>query len=290
MNIEQLKTIFFKVLVVERGKGRCWWNYKQVISPFTRIWLVMGGNASVTHHGRRYDFTPGTMHLLPAYTVHDYDCPRMVDLYFVHFTCRLPNGRELFAAESMDYKIPAIPGAAALYRRLEQIYPERKLTVYNPAMDEYKRHSVRMDASDEVIPPSDFMEAQGILRLLAAPFLMTVSATAGEDPMERQRFAQFEEFVYRNMSRPLTLRDLAKSVSLNPTYFSNLFAGVFGESPMKYLMRRRLEYAQYLLVTTRKSVKEIAVEAGIPDPGYFSRCFNRACRMSPSAYRLQKGV
>jgi AraC-like DNA-binding protein len=290
MNIEQLKTLSFKVLVVERAKGGRWWNYKQVISPFARIWLVMGGRASVSHHGRRYEFVPGSMHLLPAYSFHDYFCSQMVDLYFIHFTCRLSNGRELFSAESMDYEIREFPEAASLFRRLDGIYPERKLPVYDPLEKEYRRHSARMDASDEGIAPADFLEAQGIMRLLVAPFLRTVAAPGGKNQTDRQRFAQVEELVNRNMGRALTLRDLAESAGLNPTYFSNLFTRVFGESPMKYLMRRRLEHAQSLLVTTHKSIKEIAVEVGIPDPGYFCRVFHRTCRMPPSDYRVQKGV
>ena len=87
------------------------------------------------------------------------------------------------------------------------------------------------------------------------------------------------------MRQPITLADLARVVQLHPTYFSDQFKKVVGVRPLDYLMRRRMERAQYLLLTTRSSVKEIADSVGIPDPAYFSRVFTRLCRVTPSVYR-----
>ena len=50
-------------------------------------------------------------------------------------------------------------------------------------------------------------------------------------------------------------------------------------------MQRRMERAQYLLLTSHASVKEIAHAVGLPDPAYFSRIFTRLYRVPPSEYR-----
>jgi AraC-like DNA-binding protein len=55
-------------------------------------------------------------------------------------------------------------------------------------------------------------------------------------------------------------------------------------------MRRRMERAQFLLLTTRASVKEIAGQVGIADPAYFSRVFTRLCQVSPAAYRAAHSI
>jgi len=87
------------------------------------------------------------------------------------------------------------------------------------------------------------------------------------------------------MRRPIALADLASVVELHPTYFSDQFKKVVGVRPLDYLMRRRIERAQYLLLTSHASVKEIADAVGIGDAAYFSRVFTRLCRVAPSEYR-----
>ena len=81
------------------------------------------------------------------------------------------------------------------------------------------------------------------------------------------------------------LADLARTAGLHPTYFSDQFKKIVGVRPLEYLMRRRIERAQYLLLTSHASVKEIASAVGISDPAYFSRVFTRLCRVAPSEYR-----
>jgi len=54
---------------------------------------------------------------------------------------------------------------------------------------------------------------------------------------------------------------------------------------LDYLARRRIERAQYLLLSSHSSVKEIAGAVGIPDPAYFSRLFSRLCGKPPTEYR-----
>jgi AraC-like DNA-binding protein len=72
---------------------------------------------------------------------------------------------------------------------------------------------------------------------------------------------------------------------LHPTYVSDRFLALTGVRPLEYLMQRRLERAQFLLLTTRVPVKQVAAEVGIADAAYFTRAFTRRCGISPSAYR-----
>jgi transcriptional regulator GlxA family with amidase domain len=58
-----------------------------------------------------------------------------------------------------------------------------------------------------------------------------------------------------------------------------------GVRPLEYLLRRRLERAQDLLLTSRAPVKQVAAEVGLPDAAYFTRVFTRRYGAAPSAYR-----
>ena len=87
------------------------------------------------------------------------------------------------------------------------------------------------------------------------------------------------------MVESIALADLARVAGLNPTYFSDRFQQLVGVRPLEYLMRRRLERAQYLLLTSKASVKEIGYEIGLHDPAYFARAFTKHCHTTLSAYR-----
>jgi AraC-like DNA-binding protein len=287
---ELLGSVELKVLTVQRSEAGRWWNYSRVVSPFSRLWFTVDGRASVTHHGHTFALAPGSVHLVPAFTLHDCACPRRFDHYHLHFFSRLPAGIELFSVLDCDYQVTAPPGTLELLQRLEALYPQRKLPCFDPFREEYRRLPGRVEHAVPDITPADWFEAQGILKLLVAPFLRSARRHEGIHGHAAQRFLAVQEFIHEHMHEPITLASLAKVADLHPTYFSDRFQQLVGVRPMEYLQQRRLERAQYLLVTTRAPVKEIAYEVGIGDAAYFTRIFTRLCRASPSAYRTSHGV
>ena len=74
LNQELLGALDLKVLSVQRTEAGRWWNFKHVISPFSRLWLILDGRATVRHHDRTFILTPGRLHLVPPFTVHDCSC------------------------------------------------------------------------------------------------------------------------------------------------------------------------------------------------------------------------
>lgn len=84
---------------------------------------------------------------------------------------------------------------------------------------------------------------------------------------------------------PISIRELASSLFISPDYLRELFRETFGESPMHYLIRRRIEFACQQLDTGNSSIAEIADKCGIGNPYYFSRLFRKITGLSPSEYR-----
>ncbi len=83
----------------------------------------------------------------------------------------------------------------------------------------------------------------------------------------------------------LSIRELAASVFMSPDYLRQMFKKQFGESPVQYLIRQRIDFACNLLRSSRLPVKEIAAECGIENPYYFTRLFHRVMGQTPSVYR-----
>jgi AraC-like DNA-binding protein len=86
------------------------------------------------------------------------------------------------------------------------------------------------------------------------------------------------------------LDKVASAACLSPYHFHRLFREVFGETPNRYLQRRRLANAQELLRSTERTVTEICLELGFESMTSFSALFRRIYGCSPREYRasLQK--
>ncbi len=83
----------------------------------------------------------------------------------------------------------------------------------------------------------------------------------------------------------LTLRDVADTVHLNPTYFSALFKESCGSSFKEYLNMVRIEASKQLLSNTDYSIIDIAIATGFEDQSYFSKVFKRYTGFTPKKYR-----
>jgi len=290
LNHELLNTLDMRVLAVQRTEAGRWWNFQQVISPFSRLWLILDGQAVVRHHGRNFILRPGQLHLVPPFAAHDCSCARRLDHYHLHFVARLNTGVDLFSLLDCDYQIKSPAEALALFQRLETIYPDRKLPCFDPSLEEYKRFPVVTEPAEQ---PGDALagfEARGVLSLLLSPFLKAARPHEGVHARVSRQFLSVEEYIHAHLRRKILLADLARAAGLHPTYFSDQFKKIVGVRPLDYLMRRRIERAQYLLLTSRASVKEIADAVGISDPAYFCRVFTRLCLVAPSEYRATHGA
>jgi AraC-like DNA-binding protein len=285
LNHESLASLDLKVLAVQRTEAGQWWNFRNVVSPFSRLWLILNGQASVSHHGRKFILKPGQLHLVPPFSVHDCSCSRRLDHYHLHFISQLPTGIDLLSLLDCEFQIQALPETPKHFRRLEAIYPDRKLPCFDPAREEYRRFPAVAERAGPEVSAADWFEAKGILTLLLAPFLKTARSHEGTHARATRLFFAVQEYIHEHMGKPIVLGDLARVASLHPTYFSDRFQQLVGVRPLEYLMQRRIERAQFLLLTGPASVKQIAGEVGFTDAAYFTRVFTRHCGKSPSAYR-----
>lgn len=92
----------------------------------------------------------------------------------------------------------------------------------------------------------------------------------------------------RSYAEPLDVPALARIAHVSAAHFIRTFRATFGETPHRYLQRRRVERAMYLLVQTDQPVTEICYAIGFGSLGTFSRTFRDIVGESPSDYRRRK--
>jgi AraC-like DNA-binding protein len=88
-----------------------------------------------------------------------------------------------------------------------------------------------------------------------------------------------------HLSETIQCEDLSNLVNLSLSHFMRAFRDSFGCPPHAYLMRRRMERAQGLMLTTDTALGEIALECGLADQSHLSRLFQRFVGESPAAWR-----
>jgi AraC-like DNA-binding protein len=91
----------------------------------------------------------------------------------------------------------------------------------------------------------------------------------------------------RAYARPLDIPAIARVAHVSPAHFSREFRATFGETPHRYLQRRRVERAMELLRETDRPVTEICFDVGFASLGTFSRTFREVVGESPSSYRTR---
>lgn len=84
----------------------------------------------------------------------------------------------------------------------------------------------------------------------------------------------------------LSIAYLASLCEISTVTFRNLFQAQFGESPKKYMIRRRMQMARTLIESGEyQSIQEVAMTVGYEDPLYFSKHFKSYFGFSPSRLR-----
>jgi transcriptional regulator GlxA family with amidase domain len=91
----------------------------------------------------------------------------------------------------------------------------------------------------------------------------------------------------RDYAKPLDIPTLARIAYVSEAHFIRTFGATFGETPHRYLQRRRVERAMFMLRETELGVSEICLEVGFASIGSFGRTFREIVGKSPTGYRLE---
>jgi AraC-like DNA-binding protein len=100
-----------------------------------------------------------------------------------------------------------------------------------------------------------------------------------------RRLLRARDAMDRSYAQPLDIPSLARVAHVSQAHFSRSFRETFGETPHRYLQRRRIERAMFLLWQTDRSITEICFDVGFASLGTFSRTFSQIVGETPTDYR-----
>jgi transcriptional regulator GlxA family with amidase domain len=100
-----------------------------------------------------------------------------------------------------------------------------------------------------------------------------------------RRLLRARDAMDRTYAQPLDVPAMAAIACVSEAHFIRTFRATFGETPHRYLQRRRVERAMFLLRETDRTVTEVCFDVGFTSLGTFSRTFTEIVGKSPTAYR-----
>ncbi len=137
--------------------------------------------------------------------------------------------------------------------------------------------------------------ADCISMAIVARLLAWANRGAGSEQPKVGRLARWRlkraiDYVEAHLDNPVSLAEVASSAGLTRMHFAAQFRAATGLRPHEYLLRRRIERAQEMLVGTGMPLVDIALSVGFQTQSHFTRVFKRYAGQPPRAWCESRGV
>lgn len=235
-------------------------------APELIVIVCTDGRGSCRIEGRLSAVGPGHALVIPAGVAHTYraDPVRPWTIWWVH----------LAGAQVADLAAVLTPTGGE--RVVELHDPYRAVSTVEDVLSLLER--------DDTVP--SLVDAAGLGWSLLCQ-IVADGLAGGREDLEPVRRVQAR--LRRDLAKPWTVQELARSVGLSASHFSALFRRATGNGVVEYAKRLRMARARELLTTSPRPVGEIAEIVGYHDHFYFSRQFRVVHGCSPTEYRRLHG-
>jgi len=264
------------------------WNYKNVISPYFRLYYIDSGAGEISDISKTLKLEPGFLYIIPSFTLCNLCCQDRLGQFFIQFFEESSDGISLFANNRSIFKVKATTIDIMNFTRLLEINPGRGINRSdNPRIYEKSIFYKEYQELNNMQNTATFMETHGILLQLVSRFLTPEIFLHKEVSHIPVKILNAISYIQLNLHEDLSINYLAERANQHTDYFSRLFQQYTGERPLKYIHEKRIERAQYLMVTTGMTYAEIAAQTGFANIFYFSKIFKKITGMSPGHYKKQ---
>lgn len=277
-----IESLNLQMLNIGLAKHNGNWNWKEVMSPFTRIFLVTEGNAKLYMQDRCINLRPNYLYIVPAHTMHSYECNGKFTHYYLHFYEGYKKEVDIFDI----YDFPTEVGAEMLdklvFSEMCKHFPMAKLPASDPTTYDYMGKFLEYLQRYNNLSVGEKLKLRGSILLLLSRFIEQAHARIWT---QDKRLIDALNYIQSNIDKEIKVDELASLVCLTKPHLIRLFSKTLGNSPLQYINKKKVERAQQLLITEDCSIQEIAYRLGFNDPSYFIRLFKKIAKITPMKYR-----
>lgn len=240
------------------------WRLNNETPDFNRLYFIKKGEGWVKVRDKQLYPSPGQLVILPAGIPLSYSTvsKHTYTKYWCHFTATLGNVN-LFQVLDLPLIIDVKDKSLIdkLFRKLIYYYKSNHLTAV--------------------------LRAKSILMELICYFIENNNTDEIHLNLSSSSIIKINKvltYIEENLSKDITVKELANLVHFHPNYFISFFRRALGSSPIHYINHLRIEKAKQMLISTDNSISEIAYAVGL-ELYYFSRIFKRFTGFSPTEFR-----
>ena len=277
--IESLNTI---MLNVGLGTMDGNWNWQQVSSPFTRIYCVTEGEARLHLPDRTQELTPGHLYIIPAYTMHSYECHGKFVHYYLHVYEGYKKETDVFELYDLPTEVAAQEGDVQLFAAICQEFPNAQLLNSDPKSYDNTTKFTDYAKRYSDMPIHRKMWLRGCILILFSRFMAGATLRTWT---KDERVGNALKYIHKNIYDDIDIDDLADIACVTKPYLIRLFKRYMAVSPLQYINRKKIERAELYLLTEDISIKELAYTLGFSDHSYFIRLFKKITGKTPQEYR-----
>ncbi len=229
--------------------------------PFHAIEFVARGSGTLKLGHKEHQLQPGSVFSYGPETPHDIstDAKQPLTKYFVDFS----------GSEAAALLKSARLGSGSL----TQIFPPMEL---QPLFDELIRNGLRGTRQSPDI-------CAMLLEALGRKILEARAPLPGREALAFETYQQCRDHIGRHFLRLRTVEQIAKECHLNDAYLCRLFKRYDQDTPYRFLLRLKMNYAAERLQSPATMVKQVADETGFANQFHFSRTFRSVFGIAPSA-------
>lgn len=233
------------------------WKSADFCSPFTRVYMILDGEADLVCKGETIKMRPGNIYILPAGMTFAYNCDKYIKKLFFHINVTLSNKYDWFnyideciIMEDMAGMIGEIFNMVQQNSLVEMLrIKEYIYTIVNYCFTKHKETLVNLR----------FAYSRPVLAAIA--------------------------YIEKHLTANLTIQQIAENCNISIPGIKKKFKAEMNISLGKYIDDRLMTVAERRLRTEDISIKDLSNSLGFCDQFYFSEKFKKTFRIPPRVYR-----
>lgn len=262
----------FNILYICKSKFENDWKSIPHSHPFTEIFMVTSGSGKLIANDKEYDISKNDIIVINSYTMHSESSDSNSKLEYI-----------LIGIENLKFNLNSRSGK--LVKKDYYILNAKKnSTAVN--------YGIFQELFNEIISKKEYYKetifALSNLLLSSLYREFNLSYEIDSNDLIIGDFGFLKQYMDANFQKKLSLNDLAKFSHFNKYYLIHNFKKQVGTTPMKYLLKKRVEEAIYLINYTNFSLADIAKNTGFSSLSYFSQAFKKITGLSPQDYKNRK--
>jgi AraC-like DNA-binding protein len=164
--------------------------------------------------------------------------------------------------------------------------------VRDPALDRLGQALAVSQTSDATLGKvfTESVSLAIVSRIVARQFTASKAQNREASALPQWRMNRVIEYIDAHLSEAIGLADIAASAGFTRMHFAAQFRRATGLRPHEYLLRRRIERAQHLLLNSKHNVFDVALSCGFRSQAHFTTVFKRFVGETPCCWRMKANV